>query len=69
MRRGEAVGELESGGSWECSAIMGLEELIATGRSTALTIPKMTGANEMLADVGWPITTRVVGMVLQQSWP
>ena len=67
MRRGEAVGELESGGSWECSAIMGVEEPIATDRSTAFTIPKTTGTNEMLADVGWPITTRVVGIVLQHS--
>lgn len=52
MRRGETVGEVEKGGSWECSAIIGLDELIAADTSIALAIPKTTGANEMLADVG-----------------
>ena len=67
MRRGETVGGLGRGGSWECSAIMRAEKLTVIGIATACSIPKTTGASEMLADVGWPITTRVVGIVLQQS--
>ena len=67
MRRGDTVGGLESGGSCECSAIMWPEKLTVEDIATACSIPKTTGANEMLADVGWPITTRVVGIVLQQS--
>jgi len=33
------------------------------------TTPNTTTAMEWLADVGWPTTTRVEGMVLQQSCP
>lgn len=63
------MGVLPSGGSWACSAIMPLEELTATETSVTLIIPKTTGANDTLAVVGWPMTTRAVGIVLQRSCP
>lgn len=62
-------GKLKTGGACDWSAMRRAEAVISTDSSDAFTTPNATGAGEVLTGVGWPITTRAVGIVLQQSSP
>jgi len=60
-------GKFKFGGACDWSAMTRAEAVISTDSSNASTNPRTTRAIEVLTDVGWPITTRVVGIILQQS--
>lgn len=68
MRRARMGGEQESGGAWECSAIMRSESSMRHGTFNGVGSAKTTGEWLILwKDEGCPKSTCVSGMVLQQS--
>jgi hypothetical protein len=47
MRRGGVAGEEDTGGAWECSAIMRAENSIPLDSWNVRTNPRVTDENEM----------------------
>jgi hypothetical protein len=60
------MGGLRIGGAWDWSAT-NRDTAMLGDSSNVCTTPTATGESEWLTDVGWPTTSCVDGMVLQQS--
>jgi len=69
MRRGSKSGGLEIGGEWDWSEMRRVEVVTVGDSMNSPASPSATGENAPAADVGWPISTCVVAIVLQQSSP
>ena len=62
-------GGLTFGGAWDCSVVMRAVVVVVGNPMSGSRSARATYANGMVADVGWPTSTCVDGIVLQQSSP
>ena len=61
------MGGLKMGGAWDWSAMKRCDAPTFRDSSNECATPQATAVNEWLTDVGWPTTSRVDGISLQQS--
>lgn len=69
MRRGGMLGGPKIGGACDWSVTRRADVVMLGRPMNGSTSPKATCANGMETDVGWPTSTVVIGIVLQQSSP
>jgi len=60
---------MKSGGAWDGSVMARADAVRVEDSMNSSASPRISGEKAMLADVGWPTSTRADGMLLQQSCP